>query len=81
MLRYAQAVFGARGLMDDYIVVMSNFQRNFLLGVYSYSGDLAVKDASQIVDFAERGSLYSLKETDSESTPYSIQAVALPQRR
>ena len=68
-------------LIDDYIVVMSNFQRQFQLGVYSYSGDLVVKDVSRPVDFAERGSLYFLKETDSESTPYSIQAVALPQPR
>ena len=68
-------------LIDDYIVVMSNFQRQFQLGVYSYSGDLVVKGVSRPVDFAERGSLYFLKETDSESTPYSIQAVALPQPR
>ncbi len=69
-------------LLGDHLAVLSNFERKWKLGLYSYSGDLLVKDAvSDQIIFEEGSNYYTLIETESETNPYAIRVVDPPTRR
>ena len=66
-------------LLDDRIAVMSNYQRQWRLGLYTYSGEIIAKsEVSHHVDFESGGRFYSLKETGSEPNLYEILTVVPP---
>ena len=68
-------------LQDDKVVVLSNFENQWKLGAYSYSGQLIAKEAARHVDFVEEGQLYALVPVDSGDRIYEIRPVKAPEPR
>ena len=68
-------------LLENEVVVMSNFESNFILRRYGYNGEFLSEERELgYIDFEEDGRLYSLESTESESEVYQIKSVDLPDR-
>ena len=66
-------------LYDDHLAVLSLFEDEWRLGLYSYTGDLIAKGTiDQQVRFAEADALFALVSTGLDDRIYEIQPVALP---
>lgn len=66
-------------LLDDHVAVMSNYERQWRLGLYTYAGELITKgEVSDHVDFESGGRFYSLEETGSEPELCEFREVVPP---
>ena len=66
-------------LLDEYLAVLSRYEREWWLGLYSYTGDLIAKGTvDKQVQFAEADALFTLVSTGMEDNFYEIQTVPLP---
>ena len=64
--------------LENVIATLSLFELQPIVRIYSYDGNLIGEETDvKHVDFEERGRLYSLQATDSETEIYSIEPIDL----